>query len=122
MTTGVGARSVIDWPAKGTGPDERNRRGPLSAGQQAMNVGLRHLQFVLPASGTVARLRPVLLDYARECPDVDIRLVARPKAALFMDLKADALDVAIFTGRATDDGIVSMSLWSERILLAVPES
>ena len=93
-----------------------SRAGALGRGA-AGRLGLG-----LPTSHAVTRLRPVLLDYARECPGVDIRLAVRPKPGLLMDLKADALDLAVTTGRATGEGIESVSLWSERILLTVPES
>jgi DNA-binding transcriptional LysR family regulator len=64
----------------------------------------------------------VLLDYARRYPDVDIRLAARPKPALLADLKAGALDVAVLAGRTYEESIESVSLWSEQILLIVPET
>lgn len=80
------------------------------------------LSIGLQSSHAVARLRPVLLDYAHECPGVDIRLTARPKSNLLSDLTTDALDVAFITGRANDEVLNSLSLWSERILLVVPET
>jgi DNA-binding transcriptional LysR family regulator len=76
----------------------------------------------LPTSFATAMLRTVLLDFANECPDVDIRLVSRPRAGLLADLKADALDLAIVVGGLEEESCESLSLWSERILVAVPLS
>jgi DNA-binding transcriptional LysR family regulator len=76
----------------------------------------------VPSSHAVTRLRPVLLDFARQYPGVQMRLAARPRSALLVDLKADALDVAVITGRAANNRIESLSLWSDQILLAVPEA
>jgi DNA-binding transcriptional LysR family regulator len=76
----------------------------------------------LPTSDTVARLRSVLLDYARECPDVDLRLAAQPKQVLLADLRTGVLDVAVSTGRTLEEGLESVALWSEQILLVVRET
>jgi DNA-binding transcriptional LysR family regulator len=76
----------------------------------------------LPTSFAMAMLRAVLLDYANECPDVAIHLVERSKLALFADLKADAVDLAIVVGGIDGQDCQSLSLWSERILVAVPQS
>jgi len=79
-----------------------------------------HLVLGLPTSHAVARLCPVLIEQAHQRPEVDVQLIAKPKTALLVDLYAGALDVAVITGHAIGDGIESISLWSDQIMLAIP--
>lgn len=88
-------------------------QGPSKAGRLVLG---------LPTSFAVAVLRPVLVDYANECPGVDIHLTEKSKHVLITDLKADAVDLAIMVGSVVEDGIESLSLWSERILVVAPQS
>lgn len=76
----------------------------------------------LPTSFAMSMLHAMLLDYANECPDVNIQLVARPKAALLADLKHGTVDLTIVAGGIEEQSCESLSLWSERILVAVPQS
>jgi DNA-binding transcriptional LysR family regulator len=80
------------------------------------------LSLGLQSSHAMARLRSVLLDYARECPGVEIHLVAKPKSALLLDLTAEAVDVAFITGRVSEEAVESVSAWSERVLVVVRET
>lgn len=80
------------------------------------------LSIGLPTAHAVAPLRSVLLDYAHEYPRVDIRLEAKSKPDLLTDVMVGAVDVSIITGRPTGEGIASLSLWSERVLLIVRET
>lgn len=77
----------------------------------------------LPTSFSTAMLCSAVLDYATKFPDVHIQLVARQKAALLADLRANEVDLAILVGGMEEEhGCESLSLWSERVLLAVPRS
>lgn len=73
----------------------------------------------LPSAQTAARLRAVLLDFTRQCPEVDIRLTARPRPALLTDLQAGTLDLAVITGRTYEEGLETVCLGSEQVLLVV---
>lgn len=84
--------------------------------------GEGHITLGLSTSHAVAKLCPILIEHAHQCPGVDVRLVARAKSALLTDLSADALDVAVITGRVIGEGIESISLWSDQIFLAVPQT
>ena len=75
-----------------------------------------------PTSFAITRLGPVLVDYAIECPEVDIRLAANSKPSLLADIRANVLDLAIVVGGVVEQGCESLSLWSERILVAIPRS
>jgi DNA-binding transcriptional LysR family regulator len=76
----------------------------------------------LLTSPSVAPLPAVLLDYAFRFPDVEIRLVEKLRAELMLDLKTGALDLAIVTGEAKEQDNESLSLWSERVLVALPQA
>jgi DNA-binding transcriptional LysR family regulator len=75
----------------------------------------------LLTSPSAAPLRAVLLDYAFRFPDVEIRLVSKSRSELMLDLKTGVLDLAIVTGEAKEQDSESLSLWSERVLAALPQ-
>ena len=81
-----------------------------------------NLTLGLLSSFSMEQLRQVVVDYANECPEVDIRLVSRPRSALLTGLDADTLDLAIVVGHVSRSDYESMSLWSERVLVAVSEA
>ncbi len=76
----------------------------------------------LPSVHSMAKLRSVLIEYAGTCPDVGIYLTAGLKHTLLGELRSDALDLAIVVGNVEEDGVELLSLWSERIVVAVPQS
>jgi len=80
------------------------------------------LSIGLLSSFAMAPLRPVLLSCLGERRGVDIRLVAKPRAALLLELDAGNLDVAIVTGHPVMRGCETLPLWSERVLIALPHS
>ncbi len=67
-------------------------------------------------------LRATLLDYAQRLPAVEIRTVEGTRERLLDDLGIGALDVAIVTGDPTAAESQALPLWSERILVALPEN
>lgn len=64
-------------------------------------------------------LRATLLEYRLRFAAVDIRIVEAARERLFDDLAMGALDIVIVTGDPTV--APALSLWSERILVALPE-
>lgn len=67
-------------------------------------------------------LRATLLDYAQRFPAVEIRTIEATRERLFGDLAIGALDIAIVAGDPTlAEGKRALALWSERILVALPE-
>lgn len=75
----------------------------------------------LPASCASSVLRRVLKDYANEFPGVAIQPIVKTKIALLCDLDVGALDVAIVAGSIPRERCESLTLWSERVIVAVPE-
>lgn len=73
------------------------------------------------ASLSTGNLRATLIEHRRRFPDVEIHAVDGPSRHLISDLAADAIDIAIImTGSASWDDS-SLPLWSERVIIALPE-
>lgn len=70
---------------------------------------------------SAGNLRATLQDYAQRFPAVEICAVEASRERLFDHLKIGALDIAIVTGDPPGAGCRAMALWSERILVALPE-
>jgi DNA-binding transcriptional LysR family regulator len=71
---------------------------------------------------SAGNLRACLIEYARRFPEVDIRTIEGTRAALLTALERGALDIAIATGELSAGNCAGMALWSERIMVALPES
>jgi DNA-binding transcriptional LysR family regulator len=95
----------------------------LMAKAKALGRGAQgRITLGLPTSQATDKLCSVLIEYTRQRSDIDIRLTAKSKSALLADLYADALDIAVITGRVIKEEIDSISLWSSQIFLAVLET
>jgi len=70
---------------------------------------------------SAGNLRATLFDYAQRFPLVEIRAVEATRERLFDDLAIGVLDVAIVTGDPTAGKNQALALWSERVLVALPE-
>lgn len=73
------------------------------------------------ASLSAGNLRATLLDHRSRFPNVDIRLVDGSSDHLVSDLASSAIDIAFLiegNPRWTDK---SLSVWSERVVVALPE-
>lgn len=73
------------------------------------------------ASPATGNLRATLAEYHRRFPDVDVQTVDGGHDTLLSDLAGSVVDVAIMTSfhQAWEDR--SLPLWSERLIVAVPE-
>jgi DNA-binding transcriptional LysR family regulator len=69
---------------------------------------------------SASNLRATLIEYSDRFPQVEISTVEGGRARLFSRLQNRTLDIAIVIGEPTAQVGVSMALWSERILIAVP--
>jgi DNA-binding transcriptional LysR family regulator len=65
-------------------------------------------------------LRMALMDYAQRFPEVEIDLIEKSRTRLTAALQHGVIDVAIITGEDQLGESLSMPLWSERILIALP--
>lgn len=67
-------------------------------------------------------LRATLADYHRRFPDVDVHTVDGAHDRLLCDIINSGVDVAIMTTNYTGWDDRKLSLWSERVIAALPES
>jgi DNA-binding transcriptional LysR family regulator len=124
---------------------ERTNGGvrPTRAGRdflQSAHHILDELQALIGAANTVGRgdggrltvgfytslsagnLRATLIEYSNRFPQVEICTVEDARTRLFSGLHNRTLDIAIVTGDPAPEVGNSMALWSERILIAIPEA
>jgi DNA-binding transcriptional LysR family regulator len=73
------------------------------------------------ASLSAGNLRAALLDYAERFPQVDVNMVESSRTRLVTALKSGVLDLAIVTGENPLLDNNAMPLWSERIVVTLPE-
>jgi DNA-binding transcriptional LysR family regulator len=73
------------------------------------------------ASLSSGELRATLVDYIGRYPAVMIRVVEGSRSRLIASLKSKEIDIAIVTGKVDRMIGDAMSLWSERIMVAVPQ-
>src|SRR5216683_6382716 len=70
---------------------------------------------------TAGNLRATLVDYARRVPEIELGMIEGSRARLGTALRNGAIDIAIVTGETHLPNAKSMSLWSERILVVLPD-
>ena len=70
---------------------------------------------------SAGNLRATLVDYAQRFPRIDVSMIESSRARLTTALRNGAIDVAIVTGETPLLDSEIMSLWSERIVVALPE-
>ncbi len=73
------------------------------------------------ASLSAGNLRATLLDHRRRFPDVETHLVDGSSDHLISDLASSAIDVAFVAENNPRWNDKSLSVWSERVVVALPE-
>jgi DNA-binding transcriptional LysR family regulator len=79
------------------------------------------LRVGLYVSLSTGPLRETLLAYMDRFAAIEVRIIDESRHSLMERLNSDALDVVIVTGQVGGGSHQVLPLWSERILLAVPE-
>jgi DNA-binding transcriptional LysR family regulator len=72
-------------------------------------------------SFSTGNLRATLIEYQRRYPEVDVRAADGPRDRLLGDLAINALDILIAPGGSSGWEDRSQPLWSERVIVAVPD-
>jgi DNA-binding transcriptional LysR family regulator len=70
---------------------------------------------------STGNLRATLLDFKRRFPHIDLATVERPRSRLMNALRSGTLDIVVVTGDAPSSENKTLKLWSERILVSLPE-
>src|SRR6185312_14890639 len=73
------------------------------------------------ASLAAGNLRATLIDLSQRFPQLDLEMFESSRARLATALRNGAVDIAIIPGATALPESKTMSLWSERILVAAPE-
>ncbi|PWR19927.1 LysR family transcriptional regulator [Zavarzinia compransoris] len=71
---------------------------------------------------STGNLRASLVEYGHRFPEVEISTVEGSRSRLFDGIQNGSVDIAVVTGEPASDFNHSMALWSERILVALPEN
>jgi DNA-binding transcriptional LysR family regulator len=66
-------------------------------------------------------LRDIILAFANQHPDVEVNLVEGARASLIPLLERGAIDIVVLLGEPANADYAHMSLWSERIMVALPK-
>jgi len=80
-----------------------------------------HITIGFYTSLSAGNLRASLVEFARRFPDVEISTVEGSRSRLCGGIQNGTIDVAVVTGDPAPDCGLSMVLWSERIIVALPE-
>ncbi len=73
------------------------------------------------ASLSAGNLRATLIEHRRRCPDVETHLVDGSSDHLISDLTSSAVDIAFIAGGNSQWDGKSLPVWSERVVVALPE-
>lgn len=66
-------------------------------------------------------LRSILIEFSSRYPEVHIELIEHPRSRLVAALRTEAMDIAIMIEGTPEQGLRSMSLWDEKIVVLLPE-
>ncbi|MEP9356415.1 LysR family transcriptional regulator [Xanthobacter sp. KR7-65] len=80
-----------------------------------------HLAIGFYTSLSAGNLRASLIDYTGRFPEVQISIVEESRSRLCAGIHSGTIDVAILTGEAPLNDTRSMTLWGERVVVALPE-
>jgi DNA-binding transcriptional LysR family regulator len=70
---------------------------------------------------SAGNLRASLIEYAQRFPQITIGMIESSRIRLVTALQNGAIDLAIVTGGTPFHGNKSMPLWSERVVITLPE-
>lgn len=72
------------------------------------------------SSISAGNLRATIMNWRDTQPDVEVECVEADRSVLLAGLDTGEIDLAILMGAASHDGFRCESLWSERLLIALP--
>lgn len=79
-----------------------------------------HLTIGFYTSLSAGNLRATLIEYARRVPQIEINTFEGPRSQLLDGVANGLIDIAIVIGEQATS--CSMALWSERVIVALPEN
>jgi DNA-binding transcriptional LysR family regulator len=94
----------------------------VTSAQMTGRGELGRLSIGFYTSVSAGNLRATLIEYTQRFPQIEIAMFERSRIRLTTALRNREIDVAIVTGERALLGSKSMPLWSERILVVLPEN
>ncbi|MBR0733171.1 LysR family transcriptional regulator [Bradyrhizobium japonicum] len=92
---------------------------------EAANAGGRggpgHFTVGFCTSISAGHLRATLREFKRQCPHVELATVERSRIRLMTALRNGTVDLVVSPGRLFSKETKALPLWSERILISLPE-
>jgi DNA-binding transcriptional LysR family regulator len=95
--------------------------GIVTSGQMTKRGEFGRLAIGFYTSLSSGNLRATLIEYTQQFPEITLEMIEHSRGRLAAALRNRAIDMAIVTGERSLLGSNSMPLWSERILVVVPE-
>jgi DNA-binding transcriptional LysR family regulator len=92
----------------------------VSAARSAGRGEAGNITIGICTSLSASKLRAILAGYMQSSPHIEINIVERSRARLLDDIRTGDMDIAIIAGESREHGGLSMSLWSERIVVGLP--
>jgi DNA-binding transcriptional LysR family regulator len=80
-----------------------------------------HLAIGFYTSLSAGNFRATVMDFKRRFPQIELGMAERSRSRLITALRNGALDIAIVTGDAPLQDSNALPLWSERMLVALPD-
>ena len=71
---------------------------------------------------SAGNLRATLVDFRRRFPQVELGMIEKSRSDLVVALRNGTVDIAVFAGEVPVAESAVLPLWSERILVALPET
>lgn len=94
----------------------------VSKAQIAGRGEVGYLRIGINASLSTGELRETLFDYIYRYPGVIVDLIERQRLELIAYVNSRIVDIAIVSGSTERRVTDAMTLWSERLMVALPES
>jgi DNA-binding transcriptional LysR family regulator len=95
--------------------------GIINVARAAGRGEVGRLRIGFYTSLSTGNLRATLVDYMPRYPKVEIDILQGSRTELFTAIDNATLDIAIVTGEPNGQHRRSMALWSERVMVALPE-
>lgn len=93
----------------------------IATAKSVQNSETGRLAIGFCTSLSAGNLQASLLDFKQRFPQIDLATVERSRTSLATALRSGVLDIIISTGSLPLLGSKTMLLWSERVLVVVPE-
>lgn len=93
----------------------------VDAGQSSGRGESGHLAMGFCTSISTGNLRAILGEFKKRLPQIELATVERSRVRLMTALRSGTVDVVVVPGRLLSKDTKALPLWSERILISLPQ-